>query len=154
MNSPALPVRQEAKPLLEELFDETPVALDVGCGSGREGLVLLTSGWQVVCLDRDARALQRLGALAERQGCRESCVTVCCELEEQGDLLRALQGKSFHLVMVNRHLHRATLREMAELLKPGGLLLFHTFMEGAFIVIHDINMIQTISSCMYHLSYT
>ena len=53
--------------MLERLTHDVPVALDVGCGSGREAIALMTRGWKVVALDRDARALQRLEALAERQ---------------------------------------------------------------------------------------
>lgn len=40
------------------------------------------------------------------------------------------RARRFQLAMVNRHLHRPTLGEIAEALDPGGLLLFHTFMEG------------------------
>lgn len=130
------PLLQEAMSRLEEIqiscAPKEPRALDVGCGSGREALALATAGWEVTALDRDRRGLDRLCRLAERQGCRDRCRVLRCTLEAEGDLLASLKEpcETFQLVMVNRHLHRPTLREMAELLGPGGLLLFHTFMEG------------------------
>ncbi|CAE7255722.1 unnamed protein product, partial [Symbiodinium pilosum] len=66
-------------------------------------------------------------------GCGDRCHVRRCTLEAAGDLLAALGPESlgtFHLVMVNRHLHRPTLGDMPKLLAPGGRLLFHTFMEG------------------------
>ena len=39
-------------------------------------------------------------------------------------------NRAFHLITVCRHLHRPTLRELAAMLAPGGVLLFHTFLEG------------------------
>ncbi|CAK9023337.1 unnamed protein product [Durusdinium trenchii] len=129
------PLLEDSEYLLEELrmrhLPEVPKALDVGCGSGREAILLATRGWKVTALDRDQRALDRLGTLAERQGCNEICGSVCCTLADSGDLLAAVEELGhFQLVMVNRHLHRPTLLEIVDLLAPGGLLLFHTFMEG------------------------
>ena len=36
----------------------------------------------------------------------------------------------FELVTACRHLHRPSLQEMGDLVRPGGLLLYHTFVEG------------------------
>ena len=149
-----------------------PRALDVGCGSGRDAILLASWGWDVTALDCDKKALKRWLALAARQGYDTGegdgegrkgsndsvqCRALRVKTSVKGDLVRALrkssgsgdQGtaaaagsddddddddddeSSFDLVLLCRHLHRPTLREMGqELLAPGGLLLVHTFMVG------------------------
>eukprot|EP00933_Yihiella_yeosuensis_P010023 TRINITY_DN116255_c0_g1_i1.p1 TRINITY_DN116255_c0_g1~~TRINITY_DN116255_c0_g1_i1.p1 ORF type:complete len:234 (+),score=36.17 TRINITY_DN116255_c0_g1_i1:249-950(+) len=126
--------------LQTHLPGERPLrALDIGCGSGREAIVLATLGWEVTGLDRDRRGLNRWIDLAERQGCRHLCHPLCITTEKEGDLCAKLQEAAankedsttclWHLITVNRHLHRPTLAEISSLLAPGGLLLYHTFME-------------------------
>ena len=137
-----------------------PRALDVGCGSGRDAILLASWGWDVTALDCDKKALKRWLALAARQGYDTGegaggssseggvrCRALRVKTSVRGDLVRALRegsgdgdsgtaiaaddDPSFDLVLLCRHLHRPTLREMGrELLAPGGLLLVHTFMVG------------------------
>lgn len=45
-----------------------PIALDLGCGSGRDAVFLAKAGWAVVAVDSDARALVRLALLAAAEG--------------------------------------------------------------------------------------
>mmetsp|Transcript_101778 Transcript_101778/g.287051 ORF Transcript_101778/g.287051 Transcript_101778/m.287051 type:complete len:393 (-) Transcript_101778:86-1264(-) len=111
-------------------------ALDVGCGSGRDTAFLAREGLSVVAVDRDARGLARLAALAERHGLGGLIETRVAKLSSEGDLLAAVAtaggfGGTFDVVHCSRFLHRPTLRELARLLEPGtGLLLYHTFLEG------------------------
>ena len=60
----------------------------------------------------------------------ESRVAVEATIRAEGDLT-AVAGPlgPFHLVHVARFLKREMLAELASLLAPGGLLLFHTFVE-------------------------
>lgn len=48
--------------------EEAPIALDLGCGSGRDAVFLAAAGWAVVAVDSDARALVRLALLAAGEG--------------------------------------------------------------------------------------
>ena len=108
-------------------------ALDLGSGSGRDAALLCCRyGFDFVCaLDRDERALSRWARLCDRHAVRpESRVVLHHTLERAGDLT-AVAGPlgPFHLVHVARFLKREVLAEIASLLAPGGLLLYHTFVE-------------------------
>ena len=108
-------------------------ALDVGSGSGRDAALLCCRyGFDLVCaLDRDGRALSRWARLCDRHAVRpESHLAVEATIRAEGDLT-AVAGPlgPFHLVHVARFLKREVLAELASLLAPGGLLLFHTFCE-------------------------
>ena len=108
-------------------------ALDVGSGSGRDAALLCCRyGFDFVCaLDRDGRGLSRWMRLLDRhQVAPESRVAVEATICAEGDLT-AVAGPlgPFHLVHVARFLKREMLAELAALLAPGGLLLFHTFVE-------------------------
>ena len=52
-----------------------------------------------------------------------------CIRDRTGDVAAAAPGP-FDVVTVARFLHRPTLLELGDALAPGGLLLYHTFMEG------------------------
>ncbi|KTT08402.1 methyltransferase type 12 [Pseudomonas oryzihabitans] len=60
------------------LWEETPArALDLGCGTGRDTLVLLERGWQVLAVDAEAAALAELrqrvpNALSDRLDTRQA----------------------------------------------------------------------------------
>ena len=108
-------------------------AIDVGSGSGRDAALLCCRyGFDLVCaLDRDAKALRRWTRLLDRHQVQpESRLAVEATLTRAGDLT-AVAGPlgPFHLVHVARFLKREVLAELASLLAPGGLLLFHTFCE-------------------------
>ena len=108
-------------------------ALDLASGSGRDAALLCCRyGFDFVCaLDRDERALNRWTRLLDRhQVAPESRVAVEATLTRAGDLT-AVAGPlgPFQLVHVARFLKREVLAELASLLAPGGLLLFHTFVE-------------------------
>ena len=108
-------------------------ALDVGSGSGRDAALLYCRyGFDFVCaLDRDAKALNRWTRLLDRhQVPPESRVALEATIRAEGNLT-AVAGPlgPFHLVHVARFLKREMLAELASLLAPGGLLLFHTFVE-------------------------
>ena len=109
-------------------------AIDVGSGSGRDAALLCCQyGFDFVCaLDRDAKALNRWTRLLDRhQVPPESRVAVEATIRAEGDLTAALASLPgpWHLIHVARFLKREILAELASLLAPGGLLLFHTFVE-------------------------
>ena len=109
-------------------------ALDVGSGSGRDAALLCCRyGFDLVCaLDREAKALNRWTRLLDRhQVPPESRVAVEATIRAEGDLTAALASLPgpWDLIHVARFLKREVLAELATLLAPGGLLLYHTFVE-------------------------
>lgn len=94
--------------------------LDLACGSGRHARWLAARGLSVVAADRDAAAL---AGLADTAGVR----TVCADLENGewpwGEAV-------FDAVVVTRYLFRPRLDRVAALLRPGGVLIYETFMLG------------------------
>ena len=108
--------------------------MDVGSGSGRDAALLCCRyGFDFVCaLDRDGRALSRWARLLDRhQVPAESRVAVEATIRAEGDLtavLASLPGP-WDLIHAARFLKREMLAELATLLAPGGILLYHTFVE-------------------------
>nr|WP_312508672.1 class I SAM-dependent methyltransferase [Pseudomonas luteola] len=52
--------------MLDHWSGPTGVALDLGCGTGRDTLELLARGWDVIAVDAQAEALERLSIRARR----------------------------------------------------------------------------------------
>ena len=94
--------------------------LDLACGSGRHARWLAGRGLNVLAADRDAAALETLAGTA---GVR----TLLADLE-QGPWPWPDAG--FDAVVVTRYLFRPRLAELAAVLRPGGMLIYETFMLG------------------------
>lgn len=94
--------------------------LDLACGGGRHARWLAGRGLDVLAADRDAAALAGLAAVP---GVR----TLCTDLEE-GDW--PWGEAQFDAVAVTRYLFRPRLDRVAALLRPGGVLIYETFMLG------------------------
>ena len=112
--------------------------MDLASGSGRDAALLCCQyGFDFMCaLDRDGRALSRWARLCDRHAVRpESRVAVEATIRSEGDLTTALANASlpgpWHLIHVARFLEREVLAELASILAPGGLLLYHTFVEDS-----------------------
>ena len=89
--------------------------LDVACGSGRHSRFFLDKGLKVVALDREPQQIP--GARFIRADL------------EGGDPW-PLQGEKFDGVVVTNYLHRALFPRILESLRPGGILIYETFMLG------------------------
>jgi SAM-dependent methyltransferase len=94
--------------------------LDVASGSGRHARYLAARGWRVLAVDRDAAALATLAALT---GVR----THAADLEAAP---WPFPPARFDGVIVTNYLHRPLLGELAAALRPGGVLIYETFMLG------------------------
>mmetsp|Transcript_16608 Transcript_16608/g.40908 ORF Transcript_16608/g.40908 Transcript_16608/m.40908 type:complete len:175 (+) Transcript_16608:63-587(+) len=93
-----------------------------------------------MALDNMKKALERCRALAGAQRCEDRLVTVCETLSGAGSLVAAVTDESkskrngcvaptsFSLVLVSRFHDARLLPDIANLLEPGGYLLYHTFM--------------------------
>jgi rhodanese-related sulfurtransferase len=107
-----------------DLIPRSGRALDVACGRGRHALLLASTGLTVTALDRDAAALERLQAQADRLGLPVH--TRVTDLET-GDVDLGTPG--YALVIVTRYLHRPLLPHLLLSLAPGGVLIYETFLE-------------------------
>ena len=96
------------------------VVLDVACGSGRHARLLAAMGLRVEAVDRDAEALAALEGI-------EGLTVRVADLEGGP---WPYQAGSFDAVIVTNYLHRSRFDALIDALKPGGVLIYETFMAG------------------------
>lgn len=94
--------------------------LDLACGSGRHARPMAAAGYRVTAVDRDGEALAGMRDLPRIQ-------TLCCDLEGGG---WPFAEAVFDGVLVSRYLYRPLLPQLLAALRPGGLLIYETFMLG------------------------
>jgi SAM-dependent methyltransferase len=94
--------------------------LDVASGSGRHARWLAGCGYRVEAVDRDAQALT---ALADVTG----VVTRVADLEDDP---WPYGPACFDGVVVTNYLYRPRLERLIDAVKPGGVLIYQTFMRG------------------------
>jgi SAM-dependent methyltransferase len=98
-------------------------ALDLGCGEGGDAAWLAGQGWRVTAVDVAEPAVERTTELAARRGVADRVHAVRLDLSE-GLPEGPFQLVSAQFLQSPVELPRArVLREAAELLAPGGLLL-------------------------------
>jgi SAM-dependent methyltransferase len=94
--------------------------LDLACGSGRHAIWLAAQGYTVDALDRDAAVMHAMVGLANIQ-------IHVADLEAA----TAYQfTQQYDGIVVSRYLYRPLLPQLAQILKPGGVLIYETFMLG------------------------
>jgi len=94
--------------------------LDLACGSGRHAIWLAGQGYIVDAIDRNAEAA---AAMAGMQN-----INICIADLETADGYQF--AHSYDGIIVSRYLHRPLLKALADILKPGGVLIYETFMQG------------------------
>ncbi|HZX85453.1 MAG TPA: class I SAM-dependent methyltransferase [Reyranella sp.] len=92
--------------------------LDVAAGGGRHTRFFADRGHTITAIDRDVSALVA----------RPNVEVVQADLEDGSAW--PLPGRVFGAVVVTNYLHRPLLPELLDVLAPGGVLLYETFMEG------------------------
>lgn len=102
------------------LIKRQGLVLDLACGSGRHATWLAQQGYQVHAIDRDPIATANL------QGVDGISITI---LDLETDAPPVFEH-SYDGIIVSRYLHRPLLGTLATLLKPGGILIYETFMRG------------------------
>jgi SAM-dependent methyltransferase len=94
--------------------------LDLACGSGRHAIWIAQQGYQVDAVDRDAQAVSSMVGI-------DNINVVILDLEAR-EWLRADQR--YDGIVVSRYLYRPLLPILSEILNPGGVLIYETFMVG------------------------
>lgn len=118
----------EANFFKPRLNKQDGVIVDLACGAGRDSVYLAMQGWQVVGVDHSATALQRCQTTASQY---QQTVVV-----KQADLEKAFQFESLKIeqpilgIVVCRYLHRPLFEAIKQALAPGGIIAYHTFMQG------------------------
>jgi SAM-dependent methyltransferase len=94
--------------------------LDLACGSGRHSHLLAGAGYSVLAVDRNAEAIAGLVGV-------EGVTTAEYDLEGDDWPLAGLQ---FSGIVVSNYLWRPRFDDLLDLLAPGGVLIYQTFMLG------------------------
>lgn len=94
--------------------------LDLACGSGRHTRFLAGMGYRLLAVDRDAAALDGLASVTGVE-------TRLLDLEGPA---WPLGEESFAAIVVTNYLWRPRLADLLSLLRPGGILIYETFMRG------------------------
>ena len=89
--------------------------LDLACGSGRHAKLFLGKNIKVVALDREPQDIP---------GAR------FIQADLEGGKPWPLLGEQFEGVVVTNYLHRPLFETLKQSLKPGGVLIYETFMLG------------------------
>jgi len=97
--------------------------LDLACGNGRNGRLLVERGIPVTFADRDEAALR--GIAAATKGHEERVLLWQVDLEAPGN--EPLRGMRFDAALVFNYLHRPLMPALREAVRPGGLLIYETF---------------------------
>ena len=99
-------------------------ALDVACGRGRHALWLAARGYRVRAVDRDAALVH---AVAEQAAHRGLALRADVLDLESGSV--SLGTDAFDVIVVVHYLHRPLFPLLARALRPGGTLVYETFLR-------------------------
>lgn len=105
-------------------FKTKPLAIDIGCGGGRDAVYLSMNGWQVTGIDHKETVMQRAKQLAKFH--QQDIEWKTCSVKTSN----CLPGQPVDLVVVIRYLNRALFDTFKAMLKPNGYVVFQTFVEG------------------------
>lgn len=107
--------------LFESLKIEEGV-LDLACGSGRNGLFLLSHNIPVTFADNNRACIDEI----DRQCAGNALATTwLVDLETKKE--NPLAGKIFDGILVFNYLHRPLMEALREAVRPGGLVAYETF---------------------------
>lgn len=102
-------------------------ALDVAAGRGRHSLFLASKQYSVHAVDRDSDALSSLQDNARQHGLT-SLTTQIMDLESNPSNPPDLGHELYDVVLVFFYLYRPLFPQLLHALKPGGMLLYETFL--------------------------
>lgn len=105
----------------------TGKVLDVAAGTGRHTLFLAALGYQVEAVDRDSQALTQLSSTAQARNLTK-ITTRTVDLEPLPPQKPNLGQSTYEIILVFFYLTRPLFPHIMDALKPGGLLLYETFL--------------------------
>jgi SAM-dependent methyltransferase len=108
-----------------QLLPASGAALDVACGRGRNALWLADQGFHTTAVDRDEAAIALVAEHARRLALPLRALVM--------DLERApppLGEAAFDVIVVTHYLHRPLLPLLLAALRPGGTLVYETFLRA------------------------
>jgi len=94
--------------------------LDLACGSGRHAIWLAGQGYMVDAVDRDPEAIAGLQGIANINAGIADLETGNWPATDQ----------RYDGIIVSRYLFRPLLEVLSQMLNPGGVLIYETFMVG------------------------
>lgn len=97
---------------------ESRAALDLACGTGRHSRFLASKGFKVLAVDK---------AEPDTSDWPPAITFKQMDLEAGG---WPLAGQQFDLIVVTNYLHRDTFSQLLACLRPGGAMVYETFMQG------------------------
>ena len=103
------------------LIPEKSTVADIACGKGRHTRLLLRRGFFVVAFDKDVSGLRDIPPTPNLR-------VVEVDLEADNECLK--HPKEFSAIIVVNYLHRPLFDNLIHALKPGGILIYQTFMVG------------------------
>jgi dihydroneopterin aldolase len=109
--------------------------LDLAAGRGRNSLYLLRNGMAVEALDRDDAALGALQAAVQAGGL-SGLTTRHVDLEQNPEKPPDLGHEQYDAVIVFFYLFRPLFPPIMQALKPGGLLVYETFLIDNYFKRH------------------
>jgi SAM-dependent methyltransferase len=118
------PPRQTLLAALDALEAEGPpgLAIDLGCGAGRDTVEMLRRGWRVIAIDAEPEALERLAARPDLVGA-ERLETRLASFADPDFALPAcdLVNASFSIPFVAPQRFYALWADIGRALRPGGI---------------------------------
>lgn len=103
------------------------VAVDIGCGGGRDMVYLARRGWMVCGIENRRRLLTCTLALATKYDVVHRVTGILGDVRKGRGFFRT---QSFHLLHCCRFIHRASFPVWLQGLVPGGFVVYSHFLEG------------------------
>jgi tellurite methyltransferase len=125
------PLLEKAIELLRDTNMQAPV-LDLACGSGRNGLYLLSQNIPVAFADIKESALEqvKISLMSHYGGVKSTTNFWQVDFEQDSfeqEVLKPLTGKPFSAIIVFRYLHRPLFEQIKQAVIPGGYVVYETF---------------------------
>ena len=101
--------------------------LDVAAGRGRHTLYLASQGFSVHAVDKNAEFLESIRATAQESGL-QNISTQTLDLEADPAHPPEFSMETYDVVLVTLYLYRPLFPNLIKALKPGGMLVYETFL--------------------------